>query len=403
MRRFAPLVVLVGLFAALIVGLGRLQPAAPAVDRGSIWTGQVTHGTMIHQVRGVGTLVAEQTLSSPAMVKGRVRKIAILPGMSVRADDVLMWLTNPELEPAVRIADSELRAAREELAALKAKLHNDLLTMQANLVRQESAYDVAKIEFEVKRKLPSKTLPELELRSAEVKVESLKRVVDVERARLEAFRESFGSQQSVVEAKIAKTQTMVELAKAKVEALAVPAGMDGVVEQIEVAVGQQVQPGDSLAKVVNPRQLKAELKIPEVQARFIRLQQRVEIDTHHGIVAGTVSRIQPAVKEGTVTVDVRVTDELPANARPDLSVIGTIEIDRLEDIDYVDRPLLAVENATIELFRLDETREFAIRTPVKIGRASVRSVEILAGLAAGDQIILNDMSKWDAYDRIRLD
>ena len=219
---------------------------------------------------------------------------------------------------------------------------------------------------------------------------------------MNAFRESFASQESVLEAKIAKAQTMLELEQGRVDALNVVAGMDGVLEQVAVEVGQRVSPDDVLAKVVNPHRLKAELKIPEVQARFVALGQLVEVDTHHGIISAVVSRIQPTVKDGSVTVDVQFKDVLPANARPDLSVIGTIEIDRLENVDQVDRPLFAAENTTIELFRIDESGEFAVRVPVRIGRASVRTVEVLAGLQPGDEVILNDMSKWDAYDRIRL-
>jgi HlyD family secretion protein len=363
------LFVLAGLFIAITIGLGRLQPASPTVDRRSIWTGSVEHGTMIHQVRGVGTLVAEQTLWAPAMVAGRVGQIDVLPGMPVETGTILMRLTNHELKPAVLIADSELRAAQNELVALQAKLQNDLLTMQAKLVEHQSNYDIAKIEYEVKRILPTDALPKLELRSAEVKVKSLKRVVDFEEKRVNAFRESFASQESVLEAQISKAQTMLELEHARVESLNVVAGMDGVLEQVAVEVGQRVSPDDALAKVVNPRHLKAELKIPEVQARFVALGQTVEVDTHHGIISGTVSRIQPAVKDGSVTVDVQFDDALPANARPDLSVIGTIEIERIDNVDQVDRPLFAVENMTIDLFRVDESGEFAVRVPVRIGRA----------------------------------
>jgi HlyD family secretion protein len=314
-----------------------------------------------------------------------------------------MRLTNHELKPAVLIADSELRAAQNELVALQAKLQNDLLTMQAKLVEHQSNYDIAKIEYEVKRILPTDALPKLELRSAEVKVKSLKRVVDFEEKRVNAFRESFASQESVLEAQISKARTMLELEHARVESLNVVAGMDGVLEQVAVEVGQRVSPDDALAKVVNPRHLKAELKIPEVQARFVALGQTVEVDTHHGIISGTVSRIQPAVKDGSVTVDVQFDDALPANARPDLSVIGTIEIERIDNVDQVDRPLFAVEDMTIDLFRVDESGEFAVRVPVRIGRASVRTVEILEGLQPGDEVILNDMSKWDDHDRIRID
>ncbi len=403
LRLAVSLAVLAGLFVAITIGLGKLQPASPSVDGRSIWTGTVEHGTMIHQVRGVGTLVVEQSLWAPAMVAGRVGQIDVLPGMTVEAGTILMRLTNHELRPAVLIAESELRAAQQELAALQAKLQNDLLTMQAKLVQHQSNYDIAKIEYEVKRILPTETLPKLELRSAEVKVKSLKSVVDFEQKRVNAFRESFGSQESVLEAKIAKAQTMLELELGKVDALNVVAGMDGVLEQVAVEVGQRVSPDDALAKVVNPHRLKAELKIPEVQARFVALGQLVEVDTHHGIISAVVSRIQPTVKDGSVTVDVQFNDELPANARPDLSVIGTIEIDRLENVDQVDRPLFAAENTTIELFRIDESGEFAVRVPVRIGRASVRTVEVLAGLQPGDEVILNDMSKWDAYDRIRVD
>ncbi|MBM3814239.1 MAG: HlyD family efflux transporter periplasmic adaptor subunit [Acidimicrobiia bacterium] len=386
---------------ALWIPLSRLKPAAPLVE--NTWPDQVKRGQMIRQVRGLGTLVAEETLWVPAMTDGRVERIHIWPGTEVEADTVIVTLNNPELMQSALEADYQVKAAEASQKDLKVQLDSQTLTQQAELARVESEYTQAKLTWERDEALFREGLiVELRIKLVRSTAQELEKRLAIEKERLKIKKDSVEAQLAVRRADIDRLRALYELRRTQVEALKVRAGADGVLQEMPLQVGQRVAAGTILAKVAQPARLKAELKVPETQAKDVVIGQVAEIDTRNGVIPGRVSRIDPAAREGTVVVDVRLEGELPAGARPDLSVDGTIEIERLRDVIYVGRPAFGQPNSTVSMFRIDRDGMEASRVQVKLGRASVNTIEVVEGLNVGDKVILSDMSAWESHDRVRL-
>ncbi len=392
--------------AAITVGLSRLEPAAPSVDRRTLWLDTVKRGSMLRQVRGVGTLVSEDILVVPALVSGRVTHIRVLPGAIVDANTVILELSNPDLERELLDATSQLNSAKARLSAQRTNLQDQLLGNEASLAQYQASCDEARLRAEVNQKqFEQDLIPELELTLSNTNAERAKRLLEINKRRFEMFeKETVPAQLAELQESVRQAESLCELKRRQIESLKVKAGTNGVLAQIKdkIEPGQQIAPGVVLARITNPSRLKAQLRIPEVQARDVLIGLPAEVDTYNGTVQGAVSRIDPTVIEGNVTVDVTLDGALPKGARPDLSVTGTIEIERLEDILYVGRPVFASSEGVSELFKVVEEGRFAIRTRVRFGRVSVSTIEVLEGLDVGDEIILSDMSQWDGQDRIRL-
>ena len=402
-RRIIYSVVAVVAMGAITFGLSRLEPAAPTVD-GSPFIDEVRRGDMVLDVRGLGTLVPENILLVPARDEGRVDRRFLLPGEQVTADTVLFELSNPQLEQEVFDTESEIRAAEAEFADLEVKLETETLNIKTAAAQVESDYQQARAEFVAQKQMADKGLTDqVTLTKARVATEQLEVRVQLEKERLAIRDKAVQAQLAAKRSRIEQQQRLLELRKRKLKRLIVRAGATGVLQQLEVEVGQLVTAGTVLARVSDPRYLKAELRIAETQAKDITFGQRAEIDTRNGVISGTVTRIDPAAEEGTVTVDVRLEGELPKGARPDLSVDGRIILDHLVEVVKVGRPVYAQPDATISLFRLEPDGEHASRVQVSVGRTSVNEIEVRQGLQPGDRVILSDMSQMDAYDRVRLD
>jgi HlyD family secretion protein len=389
--------------AALTLGLSRLKPAAPEVDRASVWMDTVRRGEMVRQVRGLGSLVPEAVRIIPAEVAGRVENREVLPGTAVKPDTVLLDLSNPELTQSALEADWQLRAAVADTVNLKVQLKNQFLSERADAARIAAEYRQAKLQADADQKLLSLGLTsELVAKLSAAKAQELETRNEIERERLAQFAESIKAQEAAQQAKVEQLRALDQLKHTQLGELRVRSGIAGVLQQLNVEVGQQVAPGAVLAKVADPARLKAQLLIPETEAKDLMLAQQASVDTHNGVIPGHVMRIDPAVVNGTVTVDVSLDGALPQGARPDLSVEGTVLIERLKNVLYVGRPVHAEPETTIALFKIVDDGKQAVRVPVKIGRVSVNTVEILDGLKPGDRVILSDMSAWDNFDRVRL-
>ncbi len=385
------------------IGLSRLEPAAPSVEKGTVWVDTVKRGPMLRQVRGTGTLVPEEIRWIPATTEGRVERIVVLPGKVVEPDTVLIELSNPTLEVAAQDAASELKAAESESTNLDVQLQSQLLTQKAAAAGALADYRQASMQSEADEVLAKDGLvADITMRVSRLRAEELKGRSEIEQQRVEMAAQAAQAQLAVQKGRVDRARAAWQLRKSQVDALKVKAGVQGVLQQIPVEVGQQVSLGTNLARVAEPGHLKAEVRVAETQARDIVIGQVASIDTRNGIVPGKVSRIDPAVQNGTVTVDVALEGPLPRGARPDLSVDGTIELERLESVLFVGRPAFGGEQSTLGLFRLEVGGAGAKRVQVKVGRSSVNTVEILEGLNEGDQVILSDMSAWDAFDRVRL-
>jgi HlyD family secretion protein len=388
----------------ITIGLARLKPAAPSVDRATVWIDTVKRGPMDLQVRGLGRLVPESVQWIPAPSDGQVMRRLLLPGTAVKPDTVLLVLGNPELQQSALDAEWQLKAAEADLQSLKLKLERELLDEKATAATVQAEYHQAKIQADVDERLAKSGLgAELKAELSRAKAEQLATRREIEQQRLGTYAESMQAQLAAQQAKIEQLRALYELKQSQVDALNVRAGINGVLQEVSVQIGQRVTPGTTLAKVVDPARLKAELKIPETQAKDIQVGQAASIDTRNGVVVGRVSRIDPAVQEGTVTVDVALEGTLPRGARPDLSVEGTILIEHLGDVVYVGRPAFGQPNSTVGLFRLGEGGKEAVRVQVKLGRASVNTVQVLEGLKVGDEVILSDMSRWDGFERVRFE
>ena len=394
-----------GVLALIVitVALSHLKPAVPSVDRSTVWVDTVKRGPMVREVRGLGALVPEEIRWIPANTEGRVEKIVVRPGTQVKADTVILELSSPELEQAAHDAESKLKAAEAEFTTLQAKLQRDLLDQESTTARVHSELQQARMESETNEQLKKNGLvAELQYKTAQVKAAELANRDAIEQKRLNFARDSIEPQLASKQAEVDQVKAAAQLKLDQVEALHVKAGMNGVLQQMPVDVGQRVKIGDNLARVADPTKLKAEIKIAETQAKDIQIGEKATIDTRNGVITGHVTRVDPAVEQGTVKVDAQIDGELPRGARPDLTIDGTIELERLDDVIYVGRPAFGQENNTVSIFKLVSGSSEAVRMPVKLGRSSVNSIEIVNGLQPGDQVILSDTSAWDAHERIRL-
>jgi len=388
--------------AAISLGVSRLKPAAPSVDRAVVWIDSVKRGPMLRQVRGSGTLVPEDIRWITMQAQGRVERIVLRPGAQVTPDTVILELSNPELEQSVRTAQLDYQSAQAAYTNRKAELESSLLQQEANLANIETQYKQADLDLKANEELyKEKLISLLTLEQKRGLEKDLKNRLSVEQKRLAITREGLTSQLAPQEADVNQRKAQWELRRKQLDDLKVKAGMSGTLQLVPVERGQQVGPGTNLARVANPSNLKAELRIAETQTKDIRIGQYAEVDTRNGVVKGHVSRIDPASSGGTVGVDVIMDGPLPAGARPDLSVDGTIQLERLDNIVFVGRPAFGQENSTVTIFKVGPTGE-AVATKVKLGRASVNTIEVIEGLNPGDQVILSDMSQYDAFDRVQL-
>ncbi len=391
--------------ALVTIGLSRLKPAAPSVDKSTVWPDTVKRGPMIRQVRGLGVLVPEDIRWIPAVTQGRIERIVARPGATVTPDTVLMELSNPTLQQALFEAQSQLKAAEATLASTRVRVENDLLAQTASAASVQADYNQAKVQAEADAQLAKDGLAaEITAKLSKMKAEQLAMCNEIEQKRLQQSKESVQAQIGAQAAAVERLRAALRLRQSEVAQLTVRAGMPGVLQILgdKIEEGAQVAPGANLARVANPTRLKAELKVAETQAKDVQIGQLVSVDTRNGFIDGHVSRIDPAVVQGSVTVDVALDGELPKGARPDLSVDGTIELERLNNVLYMGRPAYGQENSTIGIFRLEPDGVNAVRVRVALGRLSVTSVEIKSGLKEGDQVILSDMSPYDAFDRVRL-
>jgi len=394
------------LLIAVTVGVSRLKPAAPEVERGTVWTDTVKRGSMLRQVRGLGSLIPSQefTRQIPAETEATVVRIRMLPGSQVKADTILLEMSNPQAEQAALDAKLQLKASEAEYQSLRVKLQSDLMNQKAGAATVTADYSQAKLQSETDKALYDLgVISGLAYKNSKNKSDELTTRHNIEGERLDINLKAIESQMAEQQAKVDQIRALASLKQKQLDALQVRAGIEGVLVDLPLQVGQHVLPGTMLAKVVQPDHLIAELKVAETQARDVQIGQPAVVDTHNGTVEGSVMRVDPAVQNGTVTVDVKLAGELPKGARPDLSVDGTIDLERLGNVLYVGRPAFGQENSTISLFRLDADGKGAVRVPVKVGRASVNSIQVLEGLHEGDTVILSDMSRSDNTDRIRLD
>ena len=391
------------LIALATLGLSKLKPAPPSVDASTLYPETVKRGDMDVQVRGLGTLVPVQIQWIPAVTEGRVERRFLLPGVKVTPDTALLQLSNPQLQQEAQTAEWTMKADKANLDSLKATLNNQLLSEQSTLTSLESDHQQAQAQAEVDANLAAKGIvSDLTAQLSKAKASGLASQVAIEKKRVNTLAASLESQLAAQKAKVEQDRALYLLKKGQLDDLMVRAGYSGILTDIPVEVGQQVAAGATLAKVVDPTQLKAQLQIAETQAKDIQLNQQASIDTHNGIIPGRVVRIDPAVVNGTVTVDVALEGKLPDGARPDLSVDGTVEISHLTNVLYVGRPAFGQANSTVGLFKEIPGTNEAERVQVKLGEASVNEVQILQGLNVGDRVILSDMSRWDGFDRVRL-
>ena len=393
------------LIAVLAMGweLSRIEPAAPGVDAAVVFSDTVKRGQMLRQVRGIGTLVPETVIVIAASDAGRIERRHVQPGQPVGPSTVLLELSSPQVEQEYLDAKAQLRAAQADLANLQAQLEDQRLTQESLTADIEGQYLQAKAQHEADLELSKSGLTDrVTMMKSRVAMEQLAKRLQLERAREDARKPSVEAQLAAQRARIEQMEALVTLRKEQVDRLRVRGGMAGVLQLMEVEVGQLVAPGDELARVSDPTHLKAELKIPETLVNDVAIGQRAAVDTRNGVIEGEVSRIDPAAIEGTVLVDVELLGEMPRGARPDLSVDGTIELERLENVLHVGRPIHAREESVMGLFMLDRDETHASRVQVQVGKVSVSTIEIRSGLNAGDKVILSDMSAWDAYHRIRL-
>ncbi len=388
------------------MGLSRLKPAAPTVERSTVWVDTVKRGSVLRQVRGLGTLVPMEGSIQflPAVTEGRVDKILELPGAQVKADTVLLEMSNPQLTQEALDAQWKLKAAEADYKNLEVALASQVLAQKSLSAQAQSEYSQAKMQADIDSELAKLgVISQLSMKVSNQKADQLSTQNDIEKQRLVNSSEVLKAQLQAKQAEVEEFRALSELKRSQLDRLRVRAGIEGVLQEQTLKIGQFVTPGTTLAKVVQPQRLKAELKIAETQAKDIQIGQPASVDTHNGVIPGHVVRIDPSVVNGTVTVDVTLDAKLPQGARPDLSVDGTIDLEKMDNVLYVGRPAFGQEQSTVGMFRLEPDGNNALRAQVKLGRSSVNTVEILQGLKEGDQVILSDMSRWDSYDRVRLE
>src|SRR6476620_2124734 len=391
---------------AVTIGVTRLKPAAPEVERSTVWPGTVQRGSMLRQVRGIGSLIPSQefTRQIPAETEATVVRILKLPGSQVKAETVLLEMSNPQVEQAEIDDRIQRKAAEAEYQSLRVTLQSNFMNQKAGAATVNSDYTQARLQSDTDKALYDLgVISGMAYKNSKSKSDELTTRNNIEGERLDINQKAIETQMLEQQARVDQIRALAELKQKQLDALKVRAGIEGVLVDLPLQVGQHVVPGTMLAKVVQPDHLIAELKIAETQARDVQIGQPALVDTHNGTVSGEVTRVDPAVQNGTVTVDVKLTGELPKGARPDLSVDGTIDLERLDNILYVGRPAVGQENSTISLFKLGPDGRGASRVPVKVGRASVNSIQVMDGLKEGDSVILSDMSRWDTNERVRLD
>jgi len=407
-RRIVFIAIIVAAIPLITWGLSRLKPAAPSVDRATVWIDTVKRGPMVRDVRGLGTLVVEQYMWIPAAFDSRVEKINFLPGASVHPDDVVMVLSNPQMDLDEADLEWQIKAAQANLENLRVTLETQQLAQKATTEQVKSDMNQAQLQADRDTQLTKLGLKsDLDTKLSVAKWQELEGRYALSKQQLDISDKSIQAQLDAQKVQIEKLQAAYKLKKEQVDQLTIRAGTDGTLTQLgttgmPLEVGMRVAPGTILAKIAQPHKLKATLKIPETQVKDVAIGQAASIDTRNGIIPGRVSRIDPAAVNGTVDVDVQLEGPLPPGARPDLSVDGTITIEKLTDVVYVGRPVIGQPGAKITLFKLDGDGKDALRVPVSLGRSSVNNIEIVDGLKVGDQVILSDMSAQDAYNRIRL-
>jgi HlyD family secretion protein len=403
LRRIACAIATILLVVIVSVALVRMEPAAPSVDRATLVIDTVKRGPFTRQVRGLGTLVPEDTRWLPATTEGRVERIVLRPGAVVRPDSIILELSNPQLQQEVRNGRLALQSAEASLENLRVELQNDLLTQQSQLASIEADYRQAQMDAETNEALAKQQLiSSLLQKQSELRANTLRTRYEIEKKRFQMANDSVEARTRVQKATVDQARAVLDLQESRLADLKVRPGFAGVLQQVPVEVGQRVAPGQNLARVADPGHLKAELKIAETEAKDVDVGQPAYVDTRNGIVAGRVSRKDPAAISGTVTVDVSLTEALPRGAVPDLGVDGTIELDRIASALQVGHPAFAHEQSTIALFKIVDAAGNASRVQVRVGRSSVSSLEVLSGLNDGDRVVLSDMSAWDAVDRVRL-
>jgi len=389
---------------AITIGVARLKPAAPLVERSSVSIDSVHRGEMVREVRGVGTLVPVDIRWIPAQSSARVDRIVLQSGARVKRDSVILELSDPQLQHDTLDAEYSYKASQADLANLKVQLASNLMAQKSSAADVESAYQQAKLQAQVDKQMADEGLQSVLLsQKSTVAAEQLLIKRGLVQQQLEIADEAVKAQVAAQEAHLEQQRVLYELKQSQMDALHVRAGLDGVLSAVSVDVGQQVTPGTNLVRVADPSHLKATIQIPETQAKDLAIGQKASVDTHNGMVAGHVTRVDAAVVNGMVAVDVELDGTEPPGARPDLSVDGTIEIERLPDILYVGRPVQGQDNSSVGIFKLVDGGSAAVRVTVQLGRSSVNTIEVIRGLQIGDQVILSDMSAWDAYDRVRLD
>lgn len=392
------------LLAVAGIGLARLGPAVPSVERSSVLVDVVKRGELLREVRGPGTLVPKEIRWIAAETAARVERIVIRPGAHVTPDSIILELSNPEVDDQLLTAKAAVTAARSDLAAKRTDLKSKLLDEQSALAAASSDYESARMQAEAEKTVAEKgVIPAVQYKKSLIQLDASKNRVHIEQQRVAEFGRNIAAQLAAEQARLDQLDGALALRQRQADALHVRAGIAGVLQQVPVEEGQQVAAGVNLARVAKPGELRAELRIAETQAKDVVIGQPVKVDTRNGIVDGKVTRVDPAVQNGTVQVDVDLEGKLPPGARPDLSVDGTIEIERLPDVLYVGRPAFGQPDSEVRLFRVDPASGIASRVPVQLGKSSVNLIEIVKGLAAGDKVILSDTSAYDQHDRIRLD
>lgn len=387
----------------ITAALGRLEPAAPSVDRATLWIDTVQRGQMVVQVRGPGTLVPEQIQWISAVTGGRVEKIHVHPGTKVKPNTLILEMTNPDVQLEALSAEQQLNAAEAALVQLRLNLETQRLAQEAVVATARSDYQTAKRQEDVALGLDKKGLMSAqEVGNAHDEAVESETRFEVETKKLQELSNAVDEQVALQKEQVERLRAIAQYQRKRVGSMEVRAGAEGMLQDMDLQPGQWVQPGTLLAKVAQPGRLKAVLRIPETQAKDVQIGQVASIDTRNGIVAGHVIRIDPSVQNGTVTVDVGLEGKLPPGARPDLSVDGTVEIERLKNVLYVGRPAYGQAESTVGLFKLTPDGEEATRVNVKLGRASVNTIVVEQGLNEGDRVIISDMSAWDSRDRVRL-
>jgi HlyD family secretion protein len=391
------------LVAVTTVALARLKPAAPTVEGGTLWIEAVKRGTMLRQVRGVGVLVPDEIRWITALTDGRVERVLARPGTTVTVDTILLELSNPQTEQAAMTADLDLRSAKAQYDVVKADLEKDLLAQRSSAAGVAADASQAAMDAEANEALAKLGLiSAIVARQGRLRADTAAARLKMEEARLANSEKSLAARLDVQRAEVERRQTMATLRRNEALGLKIRAGVNGMLQEVPVEAGQRIGPGTNLARVADPARLRAQIQVAETQVKDVVFGQKADVDTRNGIIRGHVVRIDPAARNGTVTVDIVLDETLPRGARPDMSVDGTIELERLDNVLYVGKPAFGQEHAKVGLFKLSTDRTSAALTAVELGRGSVNAIEVIRGLKAGDCVVLSDMSTWDGYDRLRL-